>query len=64
MGDPSDPGTVVSPRLDVLGVSGLSVADSSILPVIPRANTNLASMMVGHRAARLLLASASATAGS
>jgi choline dehydrogenase-like flavoprotein len=66
MGDPSDPGSVVGPGLDVLGVSGLSVADSSILPVIPRANTNLTSMMVGHRAAQLLLAAspAGAPAGS
>jgi choline dehydrogenase len=68
MGDPSDPGSVVGPGLDVLGVSGLFVADSSILPVIPRANTNLTSMMVGQRAARLLLtpdgAPASAPAGS
>jgi choline dehydrogenase len=64
MGDPSDPGTVVGPGLDVLGVSGLSVADSSILPVIPRANTNLTSMMIGHRAAQFLLASPAAPAGS
>jgi choline dehydrogenase-like flavoprotein len=56
MGDPSDAGTVVDPMLNVLGVSGLSVADSSILPVIPRANTNLTAMMVGHRAAALVLA--------
>jgi choline dehydrogenase len=40
----------------VLGTEGLMVADSSILPVIPRANTNLTSMMVGHRAARFVLA--------
>jgi choline dehydrogenase-like flavoprotein len=38
------------------------VADSSILPVIPRANTNLTSMMIGHRAAQLLLAALSASA--
>ena len=54
MGDPAAPGTVVNPRLRVLGVRGLSVADSSILPVIPRANTNLAAMMIGYRAAELL----------
>jgi choline dehydrogenase len=58
MGDPADPGTVVSPGLDVLGTSGLSVADSSILPVIPRANTNLPAMMIGHRAAALVSATA------
>jgi choline dehydrogenase len=56
MGDPSDPDTVVDPALNVVGVDGLSVADSSILPSIPRANTNLTSMMVGHRAAGFLRA--------
>jgi choline dehydrogenase len=64
MGDPSDPGTVVGPGLDVLGVTGLSVADSSVLPVIPRANTNLTSMMIGHRAAQFLLAPSGAPASS
>jgi choline dehydrogenase len=46
--------TVVAPRLNVLGTENLLVADSSILPVIPRANTNLTSMMIGHRAAEFL----------
>jgi choline dehydrogenase len=54
MGDPADLRSVVSPALDVLGTSGLTVADCSVFPVIPRANTNLASMMIGYRAARLL----------
>jgi len=51
MGDPDADGTVVGPDLAVLGTRGLAVADSSVMPVIPRANTNLASMMIGHRAA-------------
>jgi len=59
MGGPADPAAVVGPGLDVLGTTGLSVADSSILPVIPRANTNLAAMMIGHRAAALVSAAAS-----
>lgn len=54
MGDPSDPATVVGPDLGVLGTQGLSVADSSILPRIPRANTNLASMMVGWRSPQII----------
>ncbi len=54
MGDPGDPGTVVAADLSVLGTDGLSVADSSILPRIPRANTNLAAMMIGHRSAELV----------
>jgi choline dehydrogenase len=56
LGDPSDPDTVVDPGLHVLGVDGLWLADSSILPTIPRANTNLTSMMVGHRAAEFVRA--------
>jgi choline dehydrogenase len=55
MGDLADAGTVVDPGLKVVGVTGLSVADSSILPMIPRANTNLTAMMIGHRAAEGLV---------
>jgi choline dehydrogenase len=54
MGDPAADGTVVGPDLGVLGTRGLAVADSSVMPVIPRANTNLASMMIGHRAADVM----------
>jgi len=54
MGDPAAAGTVVGPDLAVLGTSGLTVADSSVMPVIPRANTNLASMMIGYRAADVI----------
>jgi len=50
LGDPAVAGTVVAPDLSVLGTTGLSVADSSVLPVIPRANTNLISMAIGYRA--------------
>jgi choline dehydrogenase len=54
MGSPDDPATVVAPDLSVLGTTGLSVADSSILPIIPRANTTLPSMMIGYRAMDLV----------
>jgi len=50
LGDPGDERTVVAPDLTVLGTAGLTVADSSVLPVIPRANTNLISMAIGYRA--------------
>jgi choline dehydrogenase len=53
LGDPDDRRTVVGPDLGVLGTRNLTVADSSIIPIIPRANTNLASMMIGYRAADL-----------
>jgi choline dehydrogenase len=51
MGDPGADGTVVGPDLAVLGLRDLAVADSSVMPSLPRANTNLASMMIGYRSA-------------
>ena len=53
LGVADDPRSVVGPDLGVLGTRNLTVADSSIIPIIPRANTNLASMMIGYRAADL-----------
>jgi choline dehydrogenase len=50
LGEPGDERTVVGPDLSVLGTAGLAVADSSVIPVIPRANTNLISMAIGYRA--------------
>ena len=48
-------GTVVDDRLRVPDVDGLRIADASVMPRIPRANTNLISMMIGHRAARFVV---------
>ena len=53
MGDPGADGTVVGPDLAVLGLRDLAVADSSVMPSLPRANTNLASMMIGYRSAEV-----------
>ncbi len=39
----------VDARGRVRGVSGLHVADASIMPTIPSANTNLATLMIGER---------------
>jgi choline dehydrogenase len=54
LGEPGDERTVVGPDLSVLGTAGLAVADSSVIPVIPRANTNLISMAIGYRAGSAL----------
>ena len=51
MGDPSDAHTVVDPSCRVLGTTRLSVVDASVFPSVPRANTNLATIMVGEVAA-------------
>jgi choline dehydrogenase len=54
MGQASDPKTVVGPDLRVHGVDGLHVADSSVMPTIPSANTYAASLMIGEKAADLI----------
>ena len=52
-----DPRTsVVDPRLKAHGVSGLRIADCSVFPDIISGNTNAAAMMVGAKAADLILA--------
>ena len=54
MGPDPDNGDVVDDRGQVHGIDRLSVFDASILPVVPRANTNLTCIAVGERAAELL----------
>jgi choline dehydrogenase len=49
-----DAGSVVDPALRVRGVTGLRVVDASIMPVMPSANTNAPSMMVGEKGADLI----------
>ncbi|WP_394144475.1 GMC family oxidoreductase [Burkholderia multivorans] len=44
-------GGVVDPCLRVRGVDGLYVADASVMPAIPSANTNAATLMIAERAA-------------
>lgn len=48
MGAPDAAETVVDPACRVLGVQGLRVVDASIFPSVPRANTNLATIMAGE----------------
>lgn len=49
MGPAEDPGAVVDQFGRVHAVSGLVVADASIMPEVPRANTNLTSIMIGEQ---------------
>jgi choline dehydrogenase len=51
MGPASDPEAVVDPRGKIHGLEGGYVADCSIMPVIPRANTNIPAAVVGERIA-------------
>jgi len=54
MGDPDDPTTVVDPLGRVLGLEGLWVADASVFPTVPRANTNLPTIAAAERLSDLV----------
>ena len=55
MGAADDPGAVVDPRLSVIGVEGLRVADTSIIPTITTGNLNAPAIMIGEKASDLIL---------
>jgi choline dehydrogenase/5-(hydroxymethyl)furfural/furfural oxidase len=54
MGATDDPRTVVDPEGRVLGVESLWVADASVFPAVPRANTNLPTIEVAERLSDLI----------
>ena len=49
-----DEQAVVDPELRVRGVDGLRVVDASVMPMVPRGNTNAPTIMIGERAADLI----------
>lgn len=55
MGPASDSTAVVDARGKVYGLDNLYVADGSIIPVVPRANTNIPVLVVGERIAAWLI---------
>jgi choline dehydrogenase len=56
----NDPQSVVDARLRVRGVTGLRLADASIMPTMASTNTNAPAIMIGERAADLVLEDAAA----
>lgn len=56
MGATDDPSAVVDPMGRVRQVENLRVADASIVPIIPRANTNLPTLMIAEKLAAAMQA--------
>ena len=54
MGDPADPDAVTQADGAVIGVEGLHVCDTSLMPAVPRANTNKPVMMIAEKIADTL----------
>jgi len=55
MGSPRDPMAVVDPELRVIGVQGLRVVDSGVMPSITTGNLNAPTIMIGEKGADHIL---------
>ena len=55
-----DADAVVDARLRVHGLDGLRIADCSVMPTIVSGNTHAAAVMIGEKAAEMMIADASA----
>lgn len=55
MGPAEQTNTVVDDQLRVHGIEGLRVADASIMPMMPTANLNAGTLMIGEKASDMIL---------
>lgn len=54
MGPKSDIEAVVDAQLKVYGIDGLRIVDASIMPLIPRGNTNIPVIMIAEKASDMI----------
>ena len=54
MGDPTDPMSVVDPQARVVGIEGLRIVDTSIMPRVTTGNLNAPAIMIGEKAADMI----------
>lgn len=54
MGKSSDPDAVVDPTLKVYGITGIRVADASIMPAMPTGHVNAPVGMIGEKVADMI----------
>ena len=62
MGRADDPDAVTDPSGCVRGIGGLRVVDASIMPTVPRGNTNLPTIMIAEKIAAEMVGEARITA--
>nr|WP_275584442.1 GMC oxidoreductase [Pantoea coffeiphila] len=55
LGVEGDPDAVVDEHLNVFGLQGLRIADSSVIPRVPSSNTNAPTIMIAEKAADAIL---------
>jgi 5-(hydroxymethyl)furfural/furfural oxidase len=55
MGRADDPGAVVDAAGRVHGIAGLRVVDASIMPTVPRGNTNIPTIMLAEKISAAML---------
>jgi choline dehydrogenase len=60
MGPAGTSGVVVDKNGRVHGIENVHIGDASVMPTIPRANTNLPTLAVAHRVAAAVAARATA----